>query len=106
MTLEEFEAEAKAAMVDAKAWAENLWNALPPEFQHPALDAAKAGVADLGTLAVAEVAKSSAPASAQAVLDDAIDAVDAKAESAIAVINNKAAADKAALVAAKEAVGS
>jgi hypothetical protein len=100
MNLEEFEVEAKAKLAVVETWAENLWNALPPEFQHPALDAAKAGVADLGALATTEVNKV-VPPTADAMVDTAIASLDAKAESDIAAIQNKTAAAKAALAALK-----
>jgi hypothetical protein len=74
----EFVAQAKAGMAKATALAEELWAAMPPEFQHPALDAAKAGLSDLGELAKSEVTAAGAPKPLADAIDDEIAVVESK----------------------------
>lgn len=90
-TAEELIADLKDGIAKAKSLFADLWNALPPEFQHPALDAAKAGVDDLGTLAETEVAKV-APAPVSAIFDTLISNEEADAAAKIETINAASAA--------------
>jgi hypothetical protein len=78
-TAEEWIAEAKAAIAKAKAAALELWDALPPNFQHDSIKTLQDGISDLGSLAETEV-QAHAPADVAGLLDDAIAAAEAKLE--------------------------
>ena len=96
-------ADLKAGVAKVKILFENLWAALPADFQHDALDAAKDGVNEVSALAETE-AQRAAPPTAASLIDDAIAAADAKVESEIAIIRNQGEARKAELIAAKSAL--
>ena len=99
MTETELLTRIKGGIAKASSLLENLWAALPSDFQHKALDAAQAGVSDLSALAETEVAK--LPTDQAAVLDAAIAAIDVKAQEDIQRITNNQAIAKAAILSAK-----
>lgn len=75
MNIEAFVTAAKAKAEEAAARLKALFEALPVEFQHPALEAAQAGVNDLVDLAATEIEKVAPPS-----IDALIEAEKAKAQ--------------------------
>lgn len=99
MTVEDFIADAKAKASAVVTFLENF-NAAHPEVASAEADALNAGVADLATVATAEVEKA-APPSADGLLDAAINAAETEAQSQIDAITEAKNAKVAALQSAK-----
>jgi hypothetical protein len=85
MNLQEAFDALKAKAVALAAVAEEAWAALPAEFQHPAVDALKAGVADVAEAATVEADKV-APPSLDAIINAGIAAIQADADAKIAAL--------------------